>query len=158
MTGLASRAMLLRYLIATIATGLLFAAGHSAIAGSAAQAASEWGLLGTWALDCSLPPDRDRGARLSYRIAEDGRLILARDFGNASDTNEISDAQIEADGSLRLTVEFPAIHQTRIYRLAKDGDGNIRAISNRDSKGRYSIRNGRFSATGQPTPKQARCG
>jgi len=36
-------------------------------------------------------------------------------------------------------------------------DGSIRAISNRDSKGRYSIRNGRFTATGEVTPKQMRC-
>lgn len=144
--------------IACIVIGLSLAASKPAIAGTAAEIASEWGLLGTWALDCTLPPDRDRGARFSYQIADDGRLILARDFGDASDTNDIPDVRLEPDGSLRLTVNFPAIRQIRIYTLAKDGDGNIRAMSNRDSKGRYSIRDGRFSATGQPTPKQARCG
>ena len=157
MTGSANRATRLCRSIAFVVTGLALVTGELAIAGSAAQIASEWGLLGTWALDCSVPPDRDRGARFTYQIADDGHLILARDFGDASDTSDISDVRLEPDGSLRLTVNFAAIRQTRIYTLAKDGDGNIRAISNRDSKGRYSIRDGRFSATGQPTPKQMRC-
>jgi hypothetical protein len=143
--------------LACLAIGLSVAASTPALAEPAAQVAGEWGLLGTWALDCTLPPDRDRGARISYRIVDGGRLILARDFGDASDISDIPDARLEPDGSLRLTVTFPAIRQTRIYTLAKDSDGNIRAMSNRDSKGRYSIRAGRFSATGQPTPKQARC-
>lgn len=126
-----------------------------AIAGPAAVA-GEWELLGSWALDCSLPPDRDRGARFNYKIASDGRLVLVRDFGDTSDINDVLDARAEPDGSLRLTVNFPAFGQTRIYTLVKDS-GGIRAMSNRDDRGRYSIRNGRFSATGEPTPKQARC-
>ena len=126
-------------------------------AASAAAVASDWNLLGSWALDCSLPPDHDRGARFIYRLADDGHLILARDFGDSSDTNDVHEARQEPDGALRLTVYFPAFRQTRIYTLAKDSDGSIRAISNRDSKGRYSIRNGRFTATGEATPKQMRC-
>lgn len=124
---------------------------------SAAAVASDWNLLGSWALDCSLPSDHDRGARFIYRLADDGHLILARDFGDSSDTNDVHEARQEPDGALRLTVYFPAFRQTRIYTLAKDSDGGIRAISNRDSKGRYSIRNGRFTATGEATPKQMRC-
>lgn len=123
---------------------------------NAAAVASDWNLLGSWALDCNLPPDHDRGTRFIYRLADDGHLILARDFGDSSDTNDVLEARREPDGALRLTVYFPAFRQNRIYTLVKD-DGSIRAISNRDSKGRYSIRNGRFTATGEVTPKQMRC-
>ncbi len=162
MTGSACRACRLFHRILpllALATPVVTAPAMSepAIDHSPAAIAGEWKLLGSWALDCSLPPDHDRGTRFNYRIANDGRLVLVRDFGDTSDLNDVLDARIEPDGSLRLTVNFPAFAQIRTYTLAKDGDGNIRAVSNRDDKNRYSIRNGRFSATGQPTPKQARC-
>jgi hypothetical protein len=162
MTGSARRACrLLNRILTLLALAMPIVSGPAmsepAIASPPAAIAAEWELPGSWALDCSLPPDHDRGARFNYRIANDGRLVLVRDFGDTSDINDVLDARTEPDGSLRLTVNFPAFGQIRTYTLTKDGDGNIRAMSNRDDKGRYSIRNGRFSATGQPTPKQARC-
>ena len=57
-------------------------AAGTASADSAAETASRWGLIGRWSLDCSLPPDHDRGAVLAYEIADDGRLVYLRDFGD----------------------------------------------------------------------------
>jgi hypothetical protein len=37
-------------------------------------------------------------------------------------------------------------------------DGTIRAMYNRSQKGEYSIRDGKFTANGNPTPPQHKCG
>jgi hypothetical protein len=36
-------------------------------------------------------------------------------------------------------------------------DGRLRAIYNRSERGEYTIRDGRYVATGVPTPPQQRC-
>ena len=42
-----------------------------------AETARQWGLVGLWSLDCSLPPDYSRGTVLSCEIAGD-RLLHHR--------------------------------------------------------------------------------
>ena len=137
--------------------GLFMMFACTASAESAAETASKWGLIGRWSFDCSLPPDRDRGAVLAYEIASDGRLLLRRDFGDQTDSAEVIAAKISADGVLNLRVFFPKLKQTREYGLKREPDGSIRAIYNRDKNGNYSIRDGTFAASGQPTPPQYRC-
>jgi len=138
---------------------ILFAmAAGTASAESAAETASRWGLIGRWSLDCSLPPDHDRGAVLAYEIADDGRLVYLRDFGDSSDSADVIAAQVSPDNLLNLRVFFPRLKQTRDYGLKMEPDGSIRAFYNRDQNGRYSIRNGLFSANGRPTPPSHKCG
>jgi hypothetical protein len=138
---------------------VLFAMGAgTASAESAAETASRWGLIGRWSLDCSLPPDHDRGAVLAYEIADDGRLVYLRDFGDSTDSADVIAAEVSADNLLNLRVFFPKLKQTRDYGLKMDPDGSIRAFYNRDQNGRYSIRNGLFSANGKPTPPSHKCG
>ncbi|KQW22420.1 hypothetical protein ASC80_03255 [Afipia sp. Root123D2] len=157
MTGLARRAVAARYLTQCAIVWTALALSGPATASSAADAAQQWGLLGIWAIDCNVPPDRNRGARLTYRVAEDGRLVHDRDFGDITDSHDVRDATIGTDGSLVLTVDFPELKQTREYSLGKEPDGSIRALSNRSSNGRFTIRNGRFTDNGKVTPKQVRC-
>ena len=116
------------------------------------------GLLGSWAIDCSLRPDRDKGAVLTYEIEEDGRVMYRRNFGDASDENEVVSASVEANGILNVTVFFPSLHQSREFGLLLQKDGSLRAIYNRSERGGYTIRDGQFVKTGQPTPAQHRCG
>ena len=118
----------------------------------------DWGLLGSWAIDCSLPPDREQGAVLTYEVRPDGRLMYRRNFGNARDENEIVAASIDADGLLNIMVFFPSLHQTRQFGLALQKDGSLRAIYNRSERGDYTIRDGKFVKTGAATPAQHRCG
>lgn len=117
-----------------------------------------WGLLGSWAIDCSLRPDRDKGAVLTYEIKPDGRVMYRRNFGEASDENEVVAASGGDDGILNIMVFFPSLHQTREFGLKLQKDGSLRAIYNRDQRGDYSIKDGKFVRTGQPTPAQRRCG
>jgi hypothetical protein len=129
----------------------------TALAETAAETARKWGLIGRWSLDCALAPDHDRGAVLAYEVADDGRLVYRRDFGDSADSADVIAAEISADKLLNLRVFFPKLKQTREYGLRMQPDGSIRAFYNRDQKGNYSIRNGLFSANGKPTPPNYKC-
>jgi hypothetical protein len=138
---------------------LLWAAwAPSANAETLSATVIRWGLLGSWAIDCSLRPDRDKGAVLTYEIKPDGRVMYRRNFGDAKDENEVVAASTGDDGTLNIMVFFPSLHQTREFGLRLQKDGSLRAIYNRDQRGDYSIRDGKFLRTGQPTPAQRRCG
>jgi hypothetical protein len=118
----------------------------------------KWGLLGSWSIDCALRPDRDRGAVLTYEVEQDGRVMYRRNFGDARDENEVVAASVEQDGLLNVMVFFPSLHETREFGLRLQPDGSLRAIYNRSQRGDYTIRDGRFIRTGEPTPAQHRCG
>jgi hypothetical protein len=122
-----------------------------------ADIAQRWGLIGAWSLDCSLPPDRDRGTLLAYEIGADGRLVHRRNFGDVIDEAEVTDAAVSREGMLSLRVVFPALKQTREVGLRMLADGAIRTIFSRNEKGEYTIRDGRFSKDNRPTLPQQRC-
>ncbi len=123
-----------------------------------AQTARRWGLIGSWSLDCSLPPDRNKGTVLAYVIASGGRVLHRRNFGDTTDESEVGAAEVSSDGMLNLRVFFPSLKQTREYGLLMQPDGTIRAMYNRNQKGEYTIRDGKFTANGNPTPRQHKCG
>ncbi|MBB4371831.1 hypothetical protein GGD63_004632 [Bradyrhizobium sp. cir1] len=122
-----------------------------------AATVEQWGLLGSWAVDCAARPDRDKGALLTYEIRKDGRLMYRRNFGDAKDENEVVSATVNTGGLLNVMVYFPSLHQTREFGLLLAKDGNLRAIYNRSERGEYTIRDGKYVATGAPTPAQQRC-
>ena len=128
-----------------------------ASAETVAETARAWGLIGAWSLDCSLAPDRGKGAVLAYEIASGDRVVHRRDFGDASDESEVISAKVSGDGMLNLRVFFPQLKQIREYGFAMQPDGTMRAIYNRNQKGEYTIRNGKFTANGNPTPSQHKC-
>jgi hypothetical protein len=128
-----------------------------AAAETVAQTVQKWGLIGPWSLDCSLKPDRDRGTVLDYEIVADNRVVHRRDFGGATDESEVVTAEISADGMLNLRVFFPSLKQTREFGLMMQPDGTMRAIYNRNQKNEYSIKDGKFTANGSPTPPQHKC-
>ena len=123
---------------------------------SLAATVEQWGLLGSWAVDCSLRPDRDKGALLTYQISKDGRVMYRRNFGEAKDESEVVSAAVNAEGLLNLMVFFPSLHQTREFGLLLK-DGSLRAIYNRSERGEYTIKDGKYVKTGAPTPAQQRC-
>lgn len=129
----------------------------AAAAGTLAATVEQWGLLGSWAVDCAARPDRDKGALLTYEIRKDGRVMYRRNFGEARDENEIVSATVNADGLLNMMVYFPSLRQTREFGLLLAKDGSLRAIYNRSERGEYTIRDGKYIATGAPTPIQQRC-
>ena len=141
-----------------IAAAMLWVAfACTASAETLAATVQQWGLLGSWAVDCAARPDRDKGALLTYEIRKDGRVMYRRNFGDAKDENEVVSATVNAEGLLDVMVFFPALHQTREFGLLLLKDGSLRAIYNRSERGEYTIRDGKYVATGAPTPAQQRC-
>lgn len=128
-----------------------------ASAETVAQTAQQWGLIGAWSLDCSLKPGRNNGPVLDYEIVGGDRLVHRRDFGDKSDESEVVAAEISGDGMLNLRVFFPSLRQTREYGLMMQPDGTMRAIYNRNQKDEYTIKDGKFTADGNPTPPQHKC-
>lgn len=128
-----------------------------ASAETVAQTARKWGLIGPWSVDCSLKPDRNRSTVLAYEIAPGDRVVHRRIFGDTRDESEVVTAEVSSDGLLNLRVFFPSLKQTREYGLMMQPDGTIRAMYNRNQKGEYTIKDGKFTANGNPTPSQHKC-
>ncbi|WP_247985180.1 hypothetical protein [Bradyrhizobium sp. 186] len=112
-----------------------------------AATVERWGLLGSWAVDCSLPPDRDKGALLAYEIRKDGRVMYRRNFGEAKDENEVVSATDNTEGLLNVMVYFPSLHQTREFGLLLQKDDSLRAIYNRSERGEYKSETANTSQT-----------
>ncbi|MCK1387073.1 hypothetical protein [Bradyrhizobium sp. 21] len=136
---------------------LWFAFAPAAGAETLAATVEQWGLLGSWAVDCAARPDRDKGAVLTYEIRNDGRVMYRRNFGEAKDENEVVSVTVGTEGLLNVMVYFPSLHQTREFGLLLSKQGSLRAIYNRSERGEYTIRDGKYVATGAPTLSQQRC-
>jgi hypothetical protein len=141
----------------SLATVFSLTLALDASAETVAQTARQWGLIGPWSLDCSLPPDRNKGSVLAYEIAPGDRVVFRRNFGDATDESEVVTAEVSGDGMLNLRVFFPSLKQTRESGLMMQPDGSIRAMYNRNPKDEYTIRNGKFIASGNPTPALHKC-
>ncbi len=121
-----------------------------------AAALAQWGLLGTWALDCAAPASRSNG-RLTYEGRAGDSAVHLRDFGDVSDTAEILGAKILGDASLAVVFDFAAFKQKREVTFTRRADGPVRALSNRQLDGDYTIREGKFLSNGAETSWQTRC-
>jgi hypothetical protein len=142
-----------------LALAILFAAmlAHLASAETVAQTTRDWGLIGTWSRDCSLPPGTDKIVAFSYEIAAGEQVMHRRDFGDSHDENPVVAADVSEDGMLNLSVFFPDFKETRRYGLMRQGDGTMRTMYNHDQKNEYSIKDGIFTANGNPTPSLHKC-
>ena len=129
----------------------------NASAETVAQTARQWGLIGPWSLDCSLPPDRNKGTVLAYEIAPGDRVVHRRNFGDTTDEGEVVTAEVSGDGMLNLRVFFPSLKQIREFGFIMQPDGTMRAMYNRNRKDEYTIKDGKFTANGNPTPSQHKC-
>ena len=141
----------------TLAIAFSLMLALSASAETVAATARKWGLIGPWSLDCSLKPDRNRGTVLAYEIAPRDRVVHLRNFGDSTDENEVVAAEVSGDGMLNLRVFFPSLKQTREYGMIKQADGTMRAMYNRNEKDEYTIKDGKITANGNPTPSQHKC-
>jgi hypothetical protein len=131
--------------------GLLLGVGMALVQGTAAQSVtdtvSRWGLIGTWALDCTKPANV-RGAKVAHE----------RDFGDRRDSNDVQQARTGVGGTLDLVVHFPGLNQARKFTMLMASDRRIRALANSRTDGtEETIKDGRFTANGGVTPWQTRC-
>lgn len=125
-------------------------------AGTAADAAVRWGLLGSWKIDCDAPASVTNG-ELRF-VVRKGTLFHDRDFGGVKDSNRVVSASVRPDGAIDLVVEFAAYHQRREFVFSKGGDDRARTTSNRDVKtNEFTVVDGRFTRDGKDTPWQTHC-
>src|SRR5579859_3203661 len=109
------------------AAGFLAVLASHASAETMADTVNKWGLIGPWSLDCTLPPDHNKGTVLSYEIGDGNNVVHRRDFGDSRDESPVLSATVSADGILNLRVYFPSVKQTREYGMKRLPDGDIRA-------------------------------
>jgi len=141
---------------AFILAGLL-ALPNVAVAQNLAETASKWGLIGTWALDCTKPASGSNG-HLTYAIRRAGQVSHERNFGDRQDVNEVQQVKLGAGGALELVVNFPKLNQTRKYTLIMGPDGRTRAMANSKVDGsEETIKEGKFTHNSGETPWQVRC-
>lgn len=124
-----------------------------------ADAVRQWGLFGTWSVDCSRQPG---GNHIHIRYVEwmGGKVMTERDYGDAkrNDSNEVINATINADGSLTLVVDFQSLGgQIRTFAVMRDRPDRLRAVWNHGPDGVYSVKDGRFTGNGAETPWQYKC-
>ncbi len=138
------------------AVGLL-ALTAAAAAQNLAETASRWGLIGTWALDCTKPASGSNGY-LTYAIRRAGQVTHERNFGDSQDANEVEQVKLGSGGAIELVVNFPVLKQARRLTLIMGADGRTRAMANSKADGTEpTIKDGKFTHNGSETPWQVRC-
>jgi hypothetical protein len=121
-----------------------------------AETAAAWGLMGTWAADCRLPPS-ENNTYLSYVAASGGRLTHERDAGIRRDVADVVRTTL-AVGGIDLVVYFPAAAQTRQLTIAKSPDGRLRVLADAFvNTNEFAVRDGKVGGTGEDTPWQSKC-
>lgn len=123
----------------------------------AGNALREWGMLGWWSLRCDQPVSQSN-FYYGYVVDADGRAWHERDFGGSSpnDRSEVTSAEIKADGTIVISVNFTSISSVRTIVFARDGN-RMRAMFNRGAGGDVTVENGMFKHNGRPTPWQFKC-
>jgi hypothetical protein len=154
-----------RYLMACAVLPFLFActpaggnrqsssapAQAAAAAQTVQQAARAFGLVGTWALDCSQPasPQNEHGV---YSISNDGSLDLTDDDGPQYQSNRYNFSQgLTLDsGKLQLDGVFFGDNLAQHTVLEKNASGQMRVFGNVDGSGKILVQNGAFPGGGEP--------
>jgi hypothetical protein len=135
---------------------VLLIGSSPAAADRTTDAIKQWGLIGTWAIDCNKLAARTNG-HFTYSIERDDIAIHARDFGDVRDSHEILEADISPEGYLVLRIRFPEFKETRVFALAKGQDGRYQTVFNHDTKGSYTVRDRKLTGNGNPTPWITKC-
>ncbi len=145
--------------LAGVVTLLLVAVTADGARGeTVAESMARWGLIGTWAMDCSRPPSRSN-VHLSYVARGEGRVFHERNFGGQRDSSrEIRAASLKPGGLIELVADFGTIVGTRKWTMMKGADGRIRTLANSKVDGTdATVRDGRLVAGGAETGWQTRC-
>jgi len=141
--------------VAVLAVLGLGCAAEPCLADTPVQAASRWGLLGSWRSACGAPLTEE--TELTYAV-RNGRLFLDRNYGDRSDSSEVASATTGANGSIDVVIVFSSISQTRLNSFIKDGNRRIRAMFSKDvNNGEYSIKDGVFTSDGRASSWLDRC-
>ena len=122
---------------------------------AAADAISDFGLTGEWAVDCAKPPALDN-PHMTFTTSADGQPLRALRMNSAFDgTFDMKDAKLL--GTDRLTYVVTDKFGTYTIVIGKTGDQWRSLESTRHSDGQVLIRDGKIVDPGRPTPLFTRC-
>jgi hypothetical protein len=120
-----------------------------------ADVAEQWGLIGTWAINCREASDL-QNPYYSY-LRQGQALLLRRDMGSLKDENEVLSAVITDDDGIELVTDFKSFSHVMTAHYIKDDADQFHPLSNKDEKGVYTIQDGKMVKTGSPSPAMTRC-
>jgi hypothetical protein len=120
------------------------------------DAMTAFGLIGTWAPDCSQPPSGDNEYAV-YRADSDGSVSMTYISGSDTAPNRYrwDEAQIVSPDRIRLIGVFFGDNLEQDTLLDRR-DGRIRVWRNVDSSGRVLVQDGAFPGGGGP-PWDRKC-
>lgn len=118
--------------------------------GSTAATMQGWGLVGTWADDCSAPASF-ANIHMTYRL-DGNNATMVRDFGTGHDESPIVSAAVRDDGTIVVRVDVAGGFGVFEDDMVKDAQMRTRAMNTHSEKtGVFTIRDGTLASTGQPS-------
>src|SRR5258708_2034666 len=144
---------LLRSTFAALTLALVSAPGF---AQDSAASAAQWGLLGSWARDCSQPPTNTNGY-ITYLVKADGSVAYLRDIGEQKEEFPIEMVSILGDGNVKIRMAMPSYNQVREFVLRKGVDGRRQVVWHMQVGGDYSVRDTRTVSSGPEMPCHTPC-
>jgi hypothetical protein len=125
-------------------------------AGADSDAVVQFGLIGSWALNCKAPPS-PANPFMSFDPSADGEPIRQIITGRPQYDSHVPVSKVSAIGTTRLQLSYPQGGVTITVVLEKDQQG-IRPIDATASDGIVSVKDGIVQYTGQPTAWLIKCG
>ena len=137
---------------------------EAADAQSVADTIGQFGLIGTWAADCSKPASSDNYLMV---YAASGGGEVSRTYydqpGHIYNRYKIVSATRQGSGTLTYEQVWdfdgnPAnIAADRMTVVLKMSDGKFQVVSSQGSDGSYFVKDRKFTASGNESPWQVRC-
>lgn len=144
---------------AAASVAVLAAAAAPALAKeSVARTVEKLGLMGRWATDCSAPAS-DSNWHTLYSRRADGK-VSRKYFNSPEPFNDYTVTSAEVRGD-RISYKIVGTDKNRLkfsVVLSVSG-GKLQVIDSRDdTNGEQKVKDGKFTANGQPSPIQTKCG
>jgi hypothetical protein len=146
--------------LATAAALVLAALAAPAAAQKAPQTAADlaktWGLIGTWASNCTAPASRDNSV-VTYAALPNGHVSYAIAQGDRTMTYDISEGRMLEGNMLEVTytVGVPEIVMVNAVALET---GRLRIMWSFNKKtNEYGVANGVITGNNNPTRSAGRC-
>ena len=149
---------------ACLAAALTMASVEAAQAQSVADTIAEFGLIGTWATDCTQPASPSNFLTV-YAIKPSGEV--SRTYydkpGHVYDNYKITSVKRQAPDILSYEQVWdfdgsPAnVAGNRVQVLLNKADDKFQIVSSQGSDGSFFVKDRKFSGSGDESPWQSRC-
>ena len=135
----------------------LFVAPAPAAVASDASVIEAFGILGVWAIDCSQPPSGEN-AHIERSVTSAGKVhsLWRYDDKGGGDLAELVDMEPRGTDAFALT-NINLRNGNRFRVVLQKRDDKTRSIESTGSDGKKLISDGKFVASGLPTPSFTRC-